>query len=234
MGYSGGYEATSLRTWELFRQIAVVKNDAPGFMRRLGVVLLAAGSSFRMQRPKLLLAWGGTSIAGHQIRIWNEFGVGQIAVVCAEGDRAMQSELDRIHCPPENRILNPAAHNGMFSSIRCAARWSGWKAGLTHWAITLGDQPHLRRETLQSLLMFAATHPDKICQPRLKDHFRHPVLMPKTVFVELGTTKATMLKEFLETMPGNVLGCEVDDPGLDQDIDTPADYEKALARFSIR
>jgi CTP:molybdopterin cytidylyltransferase MocA len=58
--------------------------------------------------------------------------------------------------------------------------------------------------------------------------------MPKTVFVELGTTKATMLKEFLETMPGNVLGCEVDDPGLDQDIDTPADYEKALARFSIR
>jgi hypothetical protein len=29
------------------------------------------------------------------------------------------------------------------------------------------------------------------------------------------------------------VGCDVDDPGLDQDIDTPADYEKALALIEI-
>jgi molybdenum cofactor cytidylyltransferase len=183
-----------------------------------------------MERPKLLLPWGDTSIAGHQLRIWNGFGLEQVAVVCAAGDQAMQLELDRINFPAENRILNHTPQNGMFSSIRCAAQWTGWKSELTHWAITLGDQPHLRRETLESLLAFAAEHSGKVCQPRHLGHFRHPVLMPKEVFLQLGMTKATTLKEFLE-MPESVAGCDLDDAGLDEDIDTPADYEKARQHY---
>jgi len=31
----------------------------------VGVVILAAGRSARMGRPKLLLPWGGTSVLGH-------------------------------------------------------------------------------------------------------------------------------------------------------------------------
>jgi molybdenum cofactor cytidylyltransferase len=207
---------------------------ANSLARCLGVVLLAAGSSRRMERPKLLLPWGGTSIAGHQIRVWDGLGARQIAIVCAAGDKAMQAELDRINSPAGNRILNHAPQNGMFSSIRCAARWAGWTTGLTHWAITLGDQPHLRLETLQALLACAATQPGKVCQPRRHGHFRHPVLVPKTVFLQLGTTTAATLKDFLETLPENVVGCDVNDPGLDQDIDTPADYEKALALYTSR
>jgi CTP:molybdopterin cytidylyltransferase MocA len=60
------------------------------------------------------------------------------------------------------------------------------------------------------------------------------VLVPKTVFLQLGTTTAATLKDFLETLPESVVGCDVDDPGLDQDIDTPADYEKALALYASR
>ncbi len=198
----------------------------------LGVVLLAAGSSRRMERPKLLLPWGDTTVAGHQIRVWQSLGARQIALVCAAGDAAIQAELDRIHFPAENRILNRTPQNGMFSSICCAAQWGGWTTGLTHWAITLGDQPHLRVETLQSLLACAARQPGKVCQPRWQGHFRHPVLVPRTVFLQLGTTKAPTLKDFLETLPESIAGCDVDDPGLDQDIDTPADYEKALALYA--
>src|SRR5208282_5690411 len=51
-----------------------MKGDANSFARCLGVVLLAAGGSRRMERPKLLLPWGGTSIAGHQIRVWDGLG----------------------------------------------------------------------------------------------------------------------------------------------------------------
>jgi len=210
-------------------QIAGMKGDANNFARCLGVVLLAAGSSRRMERPKLLLPWGGTSIAGHQIRVWNGLGARHIATVCAAGDTTLQAELDRINFPAGNRILNHSPKNGMFSSIRCAAQWAGWATELTHWAITLGDQPHLRLETLQALLAFAATQPDKVCQPRRQGHFRHPVLVPKAVFLQLGTTPAPTLKNFLETLC--VAGCDVDDPGLDQDIDTPAEYEKALAMY---
>ena len=211
---------------------AVMKGDVNSFARCLGVVLLAAGSSRRMEQPKLLLPWGNTSIVGHQIRVWQRLQSRQTALVCAAGDTAIQAELDRINFPAGNRILSHAPQHGMFGSIRCAAQWDGWTSGLTHWVITLGDQPHLRLETLQALLGGAATHPDNLCQPRCHGHFRHPVLMPERIFLQLGTTNARTLKEFLATIPQSIVGCDADDPGLDQDIDTPAEYEKALALFT--
>ena len=108
----------------------------------LGVVLLAAGRSTRMGKPKLLLPWGRTSVLGHLIKQWKALGAKQIAVVCAPDDGAMRVELDRLGFPVQDRIINPAPDRGMFSSIQCAAQWSGWQAALTHWAIVLGDQPH--------------------------------------------------------------------------------------------
>src|SRR5437764_10462403 len=94
----------------------------------LGAVILAAGRSSRMGRPKLLLPWGATSALGHLIEQWRKLGAHQIAVVCAAGDTGMQAELDRLKFPIECRIFNEAPERGMFSSIQCAARWSGWQA----------------------------------------------------------------------------------------------------------
>ena len=129
----------------------------------LGVVLLAAGASTRMGRPKMLLPWGDTSVLGHLVTQWRDLGAGQIAVVCAAADQALLTELERLNFPPDQRIANPTPELGMFSSIQCAARWPHWKPALTHWAIVLGDQPHLRCETLHALLDFAAAHSEKIC-----------------------------------------------------------------------
>src|SRR6185436_13409002 len=100
----------------------------------LGVVLLAAGRSTRMGRPKLLLPWGETSILGHLINQWQGLEAGQIGVVCAAGDKVLEDELNRFDFPPDNRIYNSAPERGMFSSIQCAASWRGWKKELTHWA----------------------------------------------------------------------------------------------------
>jgi len=195
----------------------------------LGVVILAAGRSGRMGRPKLLLPWGETSVLGHQIHIWQQLGAGQIGVVCAASDEAIRTELARLRFPKAHRILNPQPERGMFSSIRCATQWTGWTAGLTHWAISLGDQPHVRLETLRTLLDFSADHSTKVCQPRALGHLRHPVILPKEILLRLGETSASTLKEFLQTMSADVAGCDVDDPGLELDVDTPADYERALA-----
>ena len=195
---------------------------------RLGVVILGAGASRRMSRPKLLLPWGETSVLGHLLAVWKELHAEQIAVVCAAADQSMAKELERLGFSEDNRIMNPDPQRGMFSSIQCAAGWQGWKTDLTHWAIVLGDQPHLRADTLRALLHFAATHPEKICQPSRHDRPRHPVFLPKTAFHRLQNTKARNLKEFLQTEKDNIDLCLSDDPGLDLDLDTPADYEKAL------
>jgi len=192
----------------------------------IGAVILAAGASSRMGRPKLLLPWGTTSILGHLIRQWNTARAQQIAVVCALGDTAIAEELDRTGFPATDRVYNPAPERGMFSSIRCAAGWNGWHRGITHVAIVLGDQPHLRNETLRALVDFVGAHPDTVCQPSRQGRRRHPVLMPCGIFDRLRACAAGNLKEFLQNEM--VATCESEDPGLDLDIDRPEDYEKAL------
>ena len=194
----------------------------------VGVVILAAGQSKRMGLPKMLLPWGRTSVLGHLMRQWRRLGVEQVAVVCATGDQAIQAELDRLRFPRKNRIANPAPERGMFSSIRCAAQWPGWKGALTHWAIVLGDQPHLRHETLRRAIEFTAAHPHEICQPMRGGHRRHPVFLPREAFLRLTCSTAADLKEFLSAAPRPLALCEVDDPGLDLDIDRPEDYARAL------
>src|ERR1035438_4891955 len=103
----------------------------------VGVVILGAGRSSRMGRPKLLLPWGKTSVLGHLIAQWQALGAKQIAVVCAAADQAVFVELERLGFPATNRICNPAPDRGMFSSVQCAAQWEGWQPALTHWAIVL-------------------------------------------------------------------------------------------------
>ena len=194
----------------------------------LGVVLLAAGSSTRMGKPKLLLPWGKTSVLGHLIELWNALGAKRVAVVCSPADKAIRLEMDRLGFPAQDRIINPAPQHGMFSSIQCAAQWPGWQSAVTHWAIVLGDQPHLRSQTLRGVLDFSSAHSARVCQPARCGHGRHPVLLPKAVFRRIAGSTAATLKEFLAAEAREVALCELDDPGLDLDIDVPADYEKAV------
>jgi molybdenum cofactor cytidylyltransferase len=194
-----------------------------------GVIILAAGASSRMGRPKLLLPWEGTTVIGHLLRQWQEVGAAQVAVVCAAANTALAAELDRLDFPPANRICNPQPERGMFSSIQCAAVWNGWEPNVTHWAITLGDQPQVRLETLKCLLDFAAAHSASICQPSHKGRGRHPVILPMDAFSLLKGAQATNLKEFLGACGYSVARCEVNDAGLDLDLDEPDDYERALS-----
>ena len=200
----------------------------PGF----GVVILAAGASSRMGKPKLLLPWGATSILGHLVRQWSGLGAAQVAVVRAAKDTFVAPELDRLKFPAGNRIDNPAPERGMFGSVQCAARWEGWKPDLTHWVIVLGDQPQLRLKTLGALLDVAATRPHQICQPARQGRPRHPVVLPARAFAQLADCRDQNLREFLENRSSGIAFCELDDPGLDFDLDTPADYERACALFS--
>jgi molybdenum cofactor cytidylyltransferase len=190
-----------------------------------GAVVLAAGRSSRMGQPKLLLPWGTTSIIGHLLDQWQKQGARQIAVVCAEEDTAIKTELDRLEFPIAQRITNPTPERGMFSSIQCAAGWQGWQSILTHWAIVLGDQPHLQFKTLQTIIDFSAANPDKVCQPRKDGHRYHPVVLPLEAFKQMANTEAANLKDFLVTC--ETAYCEMTDAGLELDIDRPEDYQKA-------
>lgn len=201
------------------------------FTSHLGAVVLAAGKSSRMKRPKLLLPWGKTSVLGHLAAQWKQLGAGQTGVVFAADDVALQTELDRISFPTCHRIPIREPRQDMFSSIQAAARWSGWQDTITHFAIILGDQPHLSIRTLQNVLAFAAAHSGQISQPSHRHHPRHPVILPRVVFQRVASAQERTFKQFLDAQSDAVELCELDDAALDLDLDTPADYERALDVF---
>lgn len=198
----------------------------------LGVIILGAGASSRMGRPKLLLPWHNTTIIGHIIHQWQELGASQTVIVHRPDDTLMATELDRLKFPPSNRIENPRPEKGMFSSILCAANWHGWKKDISSQAIMLGDQPHLRPDTLRALLQFHQEHPDAVCQPEFQGHLRHPVLLPRKIFDELKQTRVETLKDFLKLIPHPAVQYPMNDTGLSLDLDTPEDYKEALIQFS--
>jgi molybdenum cofactor cytidylyltransferase len=207
---------------------------------KIGVVILGAGASSRMGRPKLLLPWDDTTVIGQILRQWSELGVAQIAVVHRPNDEALveaskREELKRsaastlqhfnaaTHC-----IVNPQPELGMFSSILCAAKWHGWRGDISSWAIALGDQPHLQTNTLRLLLAQVARNVDAICQPVSGGHAGHPVILPRSVFAELKHSRAGTLKDFLKPFAGRCVQCPVEDAGLLLDLDRPEDYDKAV------
>ena len=197
--------------------------------RALAAVILGAGASSRMGRPKLLLPWEGTTVIGHLVRQWGEAGAGRVTVVLRPGDGDLETELDRIGVPPSDRIFNPEAAQGeMFSSIRCAARWPGWREETTAWAVSLGDQPHLRTATLRGLVSFFQEHqahsPGGVCQPSLGGRARHPAIVPREGWRRLAEATQQTFRDFLE--PERRLLWPCDDPGLSLDLDTPEDYRR--------
>jgi len=200
---------------------------------RLGVVILGAGASSRMGRPKLLLPWRGTTVIGHLLSQWQELAARQIAVVLRARDVALTAELDRLHFSKSERIENPQPERGMFSSIVCAANWKGWQREISTWAIVLGDQPHLRAETLRELLAFSVQHADAICQPAFGGRTGHPVILPRPAFGELRHSGAATLKDFLKHSARSRVQCPVADAGLSLDLDTPEDYKRLVISTGV-
>ena len=210
----------------------LMAEDSHNFALATGVVILAAGASTRMGRPKMLLPWGATSLLGHLIGQWRGIQARQIAVVVAAGADAIASELDRIGFSARHRIRNPEPEKGMFSSIQHAAAWDGWDALLTHFVIVLGDQPHLSSETLQAISRFASAHRGNICQPARRGRPRHPVVLPAEIFRQLAVAPVEDMRQFLRMNADRVALCELEDDGLDLDIDAPADYERVRSLYA--
>jgi len=215
-----------------------------------------------MGRPKLLLPWGRKTILAHLVDQWTELGAAQIAIVVeqgskvkAEGERlkaeGVRPNIERrtsniehptsnIERPTVEVVINPRPALGMWSSVQCAARWEGWK-DVTHFVITLGDQPQVGIATLKVIMNFSEENADWICQPARKGRGRHPVVFPSEIFQEIaeedtsprpsprsGEGEAKTLKDFLRARESRRKMFESDDPALDLDIDTAADYESAL------
>ncbi len=198
-------------------------------MNSVLIALLAAGESRRMGQPKLCLPWNDTSVLGHLLSQWREAGAEKILVVHPqELQSPVVLELDRLNVPPNQRTPTLAPERGMMGSVVTAAGRAVQDPSLTHLVIALGDQPHLRPETLQNLLLACKTSPETIIRMIFNDKPGHPIALPSQLLPDLTQTTAATLRDFLGLQKTPILDLTCDDSGVLLDMDTPDDYVRAI------
>ncbi len=191
-----------------------------------GVVILAAGASPRLGRCKLLLPWGEKTILTHLLDQWRSTGAAQIAPVIDPSNQPLRTALTHAGFSPSAWIENESPQLGMFSSLQEASRWTGWLSTLTHWIISLGDQPHIETSTLCVLLNAARENPTRICQPALNGETAHPIILPGSNFRELAQNDVPDLRTYIRRQEPFRLRVPVEDAGVSGDLDTSEDYRR--------
>ena len=192
-------------------------------------VILAAGRSSRMGRPKALLRHvpSGHTFVGHLIRIARSAGLEPILVVGRVGEHGLAAEVGR---SGGVLTLNDRADEGQLSSIQ-AGLTAAEAAGAGAIMILPVDVPLLSTAVLASLLKAAGTSDAPIARASYRGRHGHPVLFARAVFDELLAADRTVgARAVVRSDPGRVTEVEVDDPGVLFDLDTPDDYRRAFGR----
>jgi len=188
----------------------------------LGIVL-AAGQSTRMGRPKPLLQVGSETFIERTIRILQEGGCqGVLAVVAAlDGEPARQAEMAGA------RIVVNEAGGEPIDSIRVAV---GELPDDTGWVAVLPvDHPLVEPGTVTELIETAQTGGPAIVRPLYEGQPGHPGLFSRRTFPDLLDPDLEKgAHSVVERYRPHVVDLEVDDPGVIADLNRPEDLERWL------
>jgi molybdenum cofactor cytidylyltransferase len=196
-------------------------------MNSILISILAAGESRRMGTPKLCLRWKETTVLGHLLKQWRGAGAEKILVVHPpESDAPVVRELDWLNVPADQRTPTLAFERGMMGSVVTAAARAVQDQSLTHLVIALGDQPHLRQETLRDFLRLCAASPGKIVRVVFNGKPGHPLALPANLLPDLSTTSCATLRDFLVQQERAFIDLTSNDSGVLVDMDTPDDYTR--------
>ncbi|HYQ58430.1 MAG TPA: nucleotidyltransferase family protein [Draconibacterium sp.] len=191
------------------------------------LILLAAGGSARMGRPKQLLPWRNELLIGHQIKKLMKTGYPLNVVLGASADKI----IPVVEEYNVKIIINDEWEEGMASSIN-----SGIKSIIKNYPATdavliaLLDQPLITTEHFLKLLHTFQTKKDQIIVSVSDTGWEGvPVVFDRCYFNELQKLNGKEgAKKLIQTFRGNVKRINSLDP-LD-DVDTPEDYQRMLNR----
>jgi CTP:molybdopterin cytidylyltransferase MocA len=185
-------------------------------------IILAAGASSRMGRPKALLPIGADTFVTRVCRTLLEAGVDDLVVVAGPEQKAIADALAATGLPArvvENRRRDEGQLSSVLAGLAVADR-PGVDAVLVH----LVDAPLVRPETARAVLdAFFRTHAP-IVRPSVGGRHGHPVLFARGVFDELRRADpAVGAKAVVRTHAADICDVQSDDDGAWQDFDTPED-----------
>ena len=148
----------------------------------IAAVILAAGGSRRLGRPKQLEPWGDTNLLGHVVARTSEFPVEEVWVVVGyESDRIL-AETD---LGTAGVVENPEWEEGIASSIRVGLDALTRLSRCDQALIVIGDQPAVPVEVVDALLASHAGSDKPVSVPKYRYTSGNPVLVDRLLWPRL-------------------------------------------------
>jgi molybdenum cofactor cytidylyltransferase len=189
-------------------------------------VVLAAGSSRRMGRNKLLLELEGEPLVRRVARRAAGAGLDPILVVLGHEATSVQAALGDL---PHQALLNPDHLSGANSSLRLGL--ASVPAGARAAVVLLGDMPFVTSEMIRAVLERYALETPRLVVSRYGEVTAPPTLYDASLFAEFtqlegeGCGKHVVRRHWNEaavlSWPEQALA----------DLDSPEDYERARAQL---
>jgi molybdenum cofactor cytidylyltransferase len=195
---------------------------------KIGIILLAAGESKRLGRPKQLLKFAGKTFLQHGLKTAHASIASPIVTVLGANADVLKNKIaDDTHV-----VINANWNEGMASSIR-----AGVKAileidpSVDGVILMVCDQPYVDCIVLNNLIAAHQISGKPIVASSYNNTFGPPTLFQKVMFPEL-------LQLYGDTGAKSVVKQHADEveiisfPMGEIDIDTEADYEKLSKQMS--
>jgi molybdenum cofactor cytidylyltransferase len=185
-------------------------------------LVLAAGGSRRLGRPKQLLPFGDATLLDHTVAAARACDFDQLLVAVGGEADAVRA---RVNLAEADVVVNPCFGTGCSSSIAVAV--DALDPAATVLVLMLGDQPGVGPETVQRLLAGRGDAPLAVC--RYDDGRGHPFAFSRAVFDDLRALHGDKaVWRMLERRPDDVAEVPVAGP-VPLDVDTWEDYEAVVA-----
>lgn len=190
----------------------------------IGLILLVAGSSSRMEQSKQLLEVSGESLLVHAINAAVNSGHRPVVVLGAN-EEAHRKAIGNL---PVESILNPHWKNGMGGSLKAGLIYLLQNTPLAEALIVMVcDQPLLTSEHLKKLKEKYQTAGKGIIASGYAGTSGVPALFHKSLFPEIMAlsdelgAKSIIQKHLNDTIT-------IDFPEGSVDLDTPTDYQNFI------
>jgi molybdenum cofactor cytidylyltransferase len=185
-------------------------------------LVLAAGGSSRLGRPKQLLPYRGATLLDWVLTTARECRFDQLLVALGGASSEVRGSVDLAGA---DVVVNEQFGSGCSSSIAAALGSLDPRCDVL--VLLLGDQPGVTPDAVRALVAGRGGAPLAVC--RYDDGRGHPFAFGRSVFGELGRLHGDKaVWKLLDRRPHDVVEVAVPGP-VPLDVDTWDDYEAVVA-----
>lgn len=187
-------------------------------------IVLSAGESSRMGRPKALLTIDGETFIERIVGALKESGIERIVVVLGFNADEMRRRIEHL---PVEILVNQDYHRGQLSSLQTALRCLDGDKDCQAVLVHLVDHPYVNGAVVRQMMARYEESKNCIVIPKYRGKRGHPVLFDRSLFPELLAAPVDQgAKAVVNAHRTETLDLETDDVGVTLDIDTPELYRQ--------